>query len=98
MEVCFLDDRFDRLETDASYTAGFSQDIVRMFRRRMQFIRSAVDERDIREMKSFHFEKLSGSRKHQHSIRLNDQFRLIVEITRHSSKKALAIVGIEDYH
>ncbi|MBI4320652.1 MAG: type II toxin-antitoxin system RelE/ParE family toxin [Chloroflexi bacterium] len=98
MEVRFLDDKLDRLETDTSYAAGFSRAIVTVFRKRMQFIRAATDERDLREMKSLHFEKLAGARKHQHSIRLNDQYRLIIEITSHSKRKVLNIISIEDYH
>lgn len=79
MEVTFAKLDLDKLETDADYTAGFSQEIVRMYRRRMQSIRAAVDERDLYAIKSLHYKKLSGKREHQKSMRLNDQWRLIVE-------------------
>ena len=48
-------------------------------------------------MKSMHFEKLKGSRSHQRSIRLNKQFRLILEIEVEKRKVAV-IIAIEDYH
>lgn len=96
--MCFLDDRLDKLEGDPTYAAGFSHAVVRAFRKKMQYLRAAVDERDLRNMKSLHFEKLAGSRQHRHSIRLNDQYRLIIEITGHASQKILTIIGIEDYH
>lgn len=98
MDVQFADDKLDRLETDRAYTAGFSEAIVKAFRKRMQLIRSAVDERDLRAMKSLHFEKLAGSRQHQHSLRLNDQFRLVVELGKALGSKTITIVAIEDYH
>jgi proteic killer suppression protein len=48
--------------------------------------------------KSLRFEKLQGDRAHQHSIRLNDQWRLIIEFDGTSPNKKIVIVGIEDYH
>jgi len=49
-------------------------------------------------MRSFRFEKLRGKRGHQYSMRLNDQWRLILEMRGKSSDKTIVIVGIEDYH
>ena len=98
MEVVFADDDLDRLETDPSYNAGLAEGIVRAYRMRVQSIRSAVDERDLRQMKSHRFEKLKGKRAHQHSLRLNDRFRLIVEIIESENRKQVQIVSIEDYH
>ncbi len=98
MEVRFADARLDKLEVDAKYDAGFSQALVSLFRRRMQQVRSAVDERDFYNLKSLHFEKLKGKRSHQHSIRLNEQWRLIVEFEGIAPKKTVVIIAIEDYH
>ena len=44
----------------------------------MQEIRAAPDERTFYGLRSMRFEKLSGGRKGQCSMRLNDQWRLIV--------------------
>lgn len=98
MEVRFDDDELDRLETDANFDGGFAQAIVRAFRKRMQFIRAATDERDFYGMRSLHFEKLKGGRRHQYSMRLNDQWRLILEMEGKGNEKTLVIVAIEDYH
>ena len=43
-------------------------------------------------------EKLQGSRQHQHSLRLNDQWRLVIEFEGNSPQKTIVIVNIEDYH
>src|SRR2546428_6900878 len=68
MEVEFKDAGLDRLETDARFTAGYPAGIVSAYRKRLQMIRSAPDERDFYQLKSLHFEKLKGTRSHQHSM------------------------------
>src|ERR1039458_1328289 len=98
MEVLFKDERLDRLETDTRDDAGFAQTVVKAYRKRMQFIRNALDERDFYQMKSLHFEKLKGNRSHQHSMRLNEQWRLIIEFEGIAPNKLVAVISIEDYH
>jgi proteic killer suppression protein len=98
MDVRFSDSDLERLEADPAFYAGHSKEVVKGFRKLMQAIRAAVDERDLYGMKSFRFEKLKGSRFHQHSLRINIQWRLIVEVIEHRPKNILKIVAIEDYH
>lgn len=98
MEVVFQNIDLDRLETDPTFDCGYSQAIVRAYRKRMQAIRSAEDERTFYAMKSLHFEKLQGRRSHQRSMRLNDQWRLILEFERSGEGKIVCVVDIEDYH
>jgi len=97
-EVLYRDESLEKLERDAKYTAGYPEAVVKAFRKRMWFIRNAVDERDLREAKGNHFEKLKGAREHQYSMRSNDQWRLIIEIDGKGTSKRLVVVGIEDYH
>ena len=101
MEVLFADDDLDRLEIDATFTAGLSQALVKAFRKKMQTIRAAVDERDFFKQRSLRFEALQGKRKGEYSIRLNDQYRLVFEFTHGNpalSRKAVRILRVEDYH
>jgi len=98
MDPEFEDDDLRRLEEDPSFTTGLPQAIVKAFRKRMQQIRSAPDERDFYALKGMRFEKLKGQRKHEHSMRLNDQFRLIVKFKGGNPNKTIVIVAIEDYH
>jgi proteic killer suppression protein len=98
MDVEFADDELDRLEIDHNFTAGFEKPIVRAFRKVMQTIRAATDERDLYAIKGLRFEKLKGQRAHQRSMRLNDRMRLIVELKEGSSRKTVSVVAIEDYH
>jgi plasmid maintenance system killer protein len=61
-------------------------------------IAAASDERDLRALKSLHFEELSGARRGQHSVQLNKQFRLTLEFDEDQHGKLLLILAIEDYH
>jgi len=98
MQIEFKSRDLDRLETDPSFTAGFSTDVVKAFRKRLQVIRAANDERDLYALKGNRFEKLKGARAHQHSLRLNDQWRLIVQVKPAKPKNIIFVESIEDYH
>jgi proteic killer suppression protein len=88
----------DRLEEDPNFDGGFPPSVVTAYRKRMQAIRAAADERAFYALKSLHFEKLKGKRDHQHSMRLNDQWRLILEFEGKASDKVAVVIDIEDYH
>lgn len=98
MDVIFKDKSLDRLETDAAFSGGFTDPIVKAFRKRMQQIRAATDERTFHAQRSLNFEKLKGAREGQYSMRLNDQWRLIVALHGEAPKKVVHIIEIADYH
>jgi proteic killer suppression protein len=98
MEVAFDDESLDRLETDPAFTGGFGDPVVKAFRKRMQQIRSAQDERTFFALRSLNFEKLKGDREGQHSMRLNSQWRLIVKLEGKAPMKVVRIIEITDYH
>jgi proteic killer suppression protein len=98
MEIEFRNADLDRLETDSGFDAGFGRDVVKAFRKRMQAIRAAVDERDLYAVRGNNFENLKGNRSHQHSMRLNKQWRLILEIKESTPKSIIIVIDIEDYH
>lgn len=99
MDIIFASEDLDRLEVDGKFTAGLNQALVKAYRSRINIIRQAVDERLFYAIKSLHFEKLEGKRKHQHSMRLNNRYRLIVELVEHPTKgKSAKVVEITDYH
>jgi toxin HigB-1 len=83
---------------DADRDKAYPPGIGKAFRKRIQIIRGANDERDFYAMRSLRFEKLQGKRAHQHSMRLNDQWRMILEFEGDSPRKTVYIVSIEDYH
>ncbi|MBI1776794.1 MAG: type II toxin-antitoxin system RelE/ParE family toxin [Proteobacteria bacterium] len=98
MDVEFKDESLDRLETEAGHSAGFGDAVVKAFRKRMQQIRAATDERTFYALRSLHFEKLKGDREGQFSMRLNDQWRLIIELRGEAPRKTVYVIEITDYH
>ena len=55
---------------------GFPPELVAGANRRLQAINNAVTMADLRSPPGNRLEKLSGQRRHQHSIRINDQWRI----------------------
>lgn len=98
MEVRFRDVEYSTLEVDPKCFGKWPAAIVKAYRNRLNFIRQASDERDLYIWKSLRFERLKGERTNQFSLRLNDQFRLVLEIDGESPKKTIMVVEIEDYH
>ena len=98
MEVDFEDESLRQLEQDPTFDGGLAHEIVRAFRKKLQVIRAAHDERDFRAMKSLHFEKLKGDREGQHSMRLNSQWRLILRLEKRDSGKLVVVISVVDYH
>jgi proteic killer suppression protein len=78
--------------------AGRPPGVVNKFRERIGYIKATDDERVFYKMKSLHYEKLKGKRKHQHSMKLNDQWRLVLEYEGKGEDRIFWIVAIEDYH
>ena len=98
MEIEFGSADLTKLYVDPTYAMGLSPAVAKAFRKRVQFVLAAADERDLRSWKSLRMEKLKADRQHQYSLRLNDQFRLIFEFVGEGQAKRLRIVGVEDYH
>ena len=98
MEVEFEDEKLERLETDRKYDGGYAQGMVKAFRMRIQFIRGSDDERQFSAWRALRFEKLKGDRADQYSMRLKDQWRLILKLRKEPTGKTVVVVSITDYH
>lgn len=97
MRIEFADKKLERMASELSFTGGFPPGVVKGFRKVVQAILAATDERDLYDRPAFHFEKLERS-KDEHSLRANDQYRVILEITGVAPNKTVRIMKIEDYH
>ena len=73
---------------------GFPPDLVKVARRKLRYLNAADDLRDLRSPPGNRLEALAGDRKGQHSIRINDQFRVCFVWTAEGP----ANVEIVDYH
>jgi len=98
MRLEFADAKLEQLAADPKYTHGLGPEIVKAFRKAVGFLSQCADERDIRAIRGYRFKQLEGKRRHQWSLRLNDQWRLILEFKRDDEGKAILVVDVEDYH
>lgn len=73
-------------------------DVVKAFIRTVRQIGAASDLRDLRVVKGRRLEKLKGDREGQYSMRLNDQYRLILAISNDAQGHIIIILNIVDYH
>lgn len=76
----------------------FAPEAVRGFFRVMAIIAEATDARDLYALKGLRFEKLKGDRTGEHSLRLNQQWRLIVRPTQEAPGPVILVIEIVDYH
>lgn len=73
---------------------GFPANLVKVARRKLRYLHAAVSLEDLRSPPGNRLEALSGDRKGQHSIRVNEQFRVCFVWTTDGPTD----VEITDYH
>ncbi|GAB78779.1 proteic killer suppression protein [Austwickia chelonae] len=99
MRLIFEDDDLCRLAYEASYrTRRWPAEVTRSYRRRIQQIEAAVDERDLRNLKALRLEQLKGNRRGTSSIRINDKYRLIVRFESDEAGRVTVVIDGLDYH
>ena len=72
--------------------------VVKGYRKVVDFIRAARDERDLWSMRSLNFEKLKGGQAASALNAINKQWRLILEIKPGEPKNTIVIVEISDHY
>lgn len=98
MDIEYENAELEQLERDIGFDGGFERGVVKAFRKRIQLIRSAIDERDFYALKSLHFEKLKGDLTGYYSMRLNKKWRLIIKFRKEKTGKIVVVIDIRDYH
>lgn len=99
VRILFEDDELRRVAEDASYTPKqWGSNIVKAYRKKIHILAQAVDERDLRALRSLHLEQLQGDRAGTSSIRLNKQFRLILKFATDSDGRMVIVIEMVDYH
>ena len=98
MRIEYQDEVLRRLAEEIEFfPKGWSRDAIKAFRRKLQLIAAAKDERDIYALRSLRLEQLKGGLDGQSSIRLNDQFRLILRFKTEGDRVAV-LLELVDYH
>lgn len=98
MQFDFRSKKLSLLYFEEKGSRKYPIEVITAFFNSMTIIQAAKDIRDLYAFKSLHFEQLSGKRKNQRSIRLNDQFRLTMILKNDKNGNYLLLLDIEDYH
>jgi toxin HigB-1 len=99
VKIEYGDEELRRLAEEADFRPKqWGRDLVVAYRRKIQVLDSALDERDLRAMRSLNLEKLKGDRAGQYSVRLNDQFRLILTFHTEGDGRVVVVLELVDYH
>ena len=83
-----------RTAFEGEVAKGFPADLLKVARRKLQYLNAAISLQDLRSPPGNRLEALKGDRNGQHSIRVNDQFRICFVWTRDGPTD----VEFTDYH
>ena len=99
MIVTFASKRLERLYTAGDGAEEYPEQVVNAFLRRIRSLEAAGDERDIRARRALRLEALKEKRyRGRHSIRVNDQWRLIIEFSGHGESKTVTIGELSKHY
>ena len=87
-------DKVTEKVADAQSPKGFPADVVRSAFRKLRFLDAAGELKDLVSPPGNRLEALSGDRAGQHSIRINDQWRICFRWSNGGADE----VEIVDYH
>lgn len=97
MQVCFEDNALKELYYEEKGIGAYPDAVVSSFFRKLQIIKSAKNQNDLRSIKGNHFEKLKNI-ENTYSIRLNDQYRLIFGLNKDGDCTIVAIREISKHY
>jgi toxin HigB-1 len=98
MKFRFKNRNLCRFYLEFGFLWGYTDAIKRAFVKRILSIEAASSINDLRKYKGSRLEKLSGVRKGQYSMRINDQYRLILIFIKENADDVVEIMEITDYH
>lgn len=97
MRYRFADSKLEKLYLYGTGSERYPHGILDIFIRRVRTIEGVQDERDLRALKSLHFEKLRGER-NKYSMRLNKRWRLILTFEKDKYGKTLVLIEINNHY
>lgn len=98
MELEFDDRDLEDMIFNERYSGEIAQSLVKMVRRCINYLIQAPDRRAIYNFPGYHLEKLKGDMKGFHSLRLNDQYRLIIQFVASTEGEIIRVISMGDYH
>lgn len=74
----------------------FSKEVIDQYRNRILYISEAKNTMELREIKSFHFERLTGDKLGLYSIRVTKKYRIEFMITKEGDIVIEEVVVVEN--
>lgn len=98
MRFNFHTKKLKDLYTEEKGARKYPPEVADSFFEAIAIIAAAKDVRDLYALKGLRFEKLSGNRKGDRSIRLTKQWRLILKLEKDQQGNYLIILDIEKHY
>lgn len=99
MQIEYGDEELRRLSEDPDFAPRqWNRDLIRAYRKKIQLLGSAKDERDLRQLRGLRLKELSGRRAGTSSIRLNDRYRLILRFRTGPDGRVAIVLELVDHH
>lgn len=99
MRLVFRDKRLAWVRTKrAAAETRLPIAVIASAQRKLLQLEAAPDGMTLRGLVGLRYEKLRGDREGQHSVRLNDQWRLIFLLHDTTTPPTIEILEIADYH
>ncbi|WP_082505493.1 type II toxin-antitoxin system RelE/ParE family toxin [Deinococcus sp. Leaf326] len=98
MHIQYRRPKIEALVETRAGAAKYPPEIVDRLFEVLDVIAAASEEKQLYQFKGLRYELLRGKRKGEASMRLNDQWRLIVAVHEDSEGFFAEIIDIEDYH
>jgi toxin HigB-1 len=87
------------MSDDETYVCKrYDKALHKAFRKVMGLLIAATGQSQLYAFRGLRLEKLAGDRAGQHSMRLNDQFRLIARFETDPDGQKIVVIEIVDYH
>jgi len=92
------DDLLELYEIGYSPRLLLQPNVINGFFKAMLRIESTPNLQRLANNRGLRLEKLRGDRANQYSVRLNDQYRLILKVEQDDDGEVVLIIEIVDYH
>ena len=93
MDVNIPDEELERLTSDQSFTGGYSEHVVDMFRQTLQIVAAVPDESVLDEFECLRYRKMRG-RGSRRRLALTEDTDLVVKIQNGRSKPKVIVERI----
>lgn len=99
MRIEYADDTLRRAAEERDFRPKkWGPELLKAYRKKIGFLSQATDERDLYNYKALRLEKLSANRRGTSSIRLNNQFRLILNFRTDPTGRTIIVLEVTNHY